>query len=338
MIRVAKPVSLLIVLSWGVVWAQTSSRFRPFGEEETEFKEPVIEELGPEKLEEIVPIERPIDPDSYVLGPGDILGVNIIATESLTFNVKVNPTGDVLIPSVGIIRVAGMPLSESVEVIRNYIKERVYRKSAVDVTLSGLRRFRILVVGAVQEPGFVIATPVDRLTEVVEQAGGLHRYADEEHIRVTGSGGTETATVSLRRFLMDGDLTQNPTFREDDRIEVPFLPGHSQETEEFVTYNKNAVFVTGFVKYPGAFRYFPGYSVSDYIGMAGGVLDSGSQRRVDVFRSSQRIDIGFEDYTRPGDTIFVPENLRSRLLGDTSIIQTLSTVASVYLLYLAATK
>lgn len=110
---------------------------------------------------------------------------------------------------------------------------------------------------------------MDRLTEIVEEAGDSDRYADEERIQVTRSGSSQTETVSLKEFLMEGDVTQNPTFREDDRIEVPFLPGYSQEAEEFVTYNKNAVFVTGFVKYPGAFRYFPGYSVSDYIAWPG---------------------------------------------------------------------
>lgn len=72
--------------------------------------------------------------------------------------------------------------------------------------------------------------------------------------------------------------------------------------------------------------------------MAGGVLDTGSGSKVYVFRSSQRIDTGFEDYARPGDTIYVPENFRSKLFGDTSVIEALSTVASIYLVYLAATK
>lgn len=143
----------IMVASLTISWAQTSARFRPFGEEETEFKEPVIEELKPEEILEMVPIERPVDPDSYILGPGDILGVNIIATESLSFSLKVNPTGDVLIPTVGIIRVAEMSLSEAVEVIRGYVQERAYRNSVVDVTLAGLRRFRILVVGRFRSRG-----------------------------------------------------------------------------------------------------------------------------------------------------------------------------------------
>ncbi|MFQ6615751.1 MAG: polysaccharide biosynthesis/export family protein [Fidelibacterota bacterium] len=313
-----KPVNLFIgilLASLTLSWAQTSARFRPFGEEETEFKEPVIEEVKPEEILEIIPIERPIDPDSYILGPGDIVGINIIATESLTFSVKVNPAGDILIPTVGIITVAGMAVSEAAEVIREYVQGRAYRNSVVDVTLARLRRFQILVVGAVQEPGFVEATPVDRLTAVVEAAGGLHRYADEEHIEVFRHGGDRTETVSLKRFLMNGDIPQNPTFQEDDRIEVPFLPGYSQEAGEFITYNKNAVFVTGFVKYPGAFRYFPGYSISDYIGMAGGVLDTGSGSKVDVFRSSKKIDIGLITMPGRGIPYTSPKTFRVDFLG-----------------------
>ncbi|MFQ6673572.1 MAG: SLBB domain-containing protein [Fidelibacterota bacterium] len=332
-----KHVFVLLVLSAGIVWAQSQGKFRPFGEKETEFQEPLVEELTVESLEEFIPLEHPIDPDTYIVGPGDILGVNIITAESLTFTLKVNPTGELLIPSVGIVEVSGLTLSEAVSRIRVFVGSQAYGKSVVDVTLAGVRRFRVLVVGAVEQPGFVTVTPIDRLADVIDKAGGLHKYADEENVEILFNRDGSERNVSLKKFLLTGDVTQNPTFQELDRIEIPFLAGFQEKMDNFITYNESAVFVTGFVKYPGAFRYFPGYSIQDYIGMAGGVLDTGSFKKVNVYRQNSRTDLGFHDYAQPGDTVYVPENARSRLLGDISVFQAVSAALAIYLSYLAAT-
>lgn len=329
---------VLLLFPLGICWVQSQSRLKTYGQKETQFEEPLVEEFSVESLEELVPVEGPIDPDSYILGPGDMIGVNIITTESVTFTLRVNPTGDLLIPSVGILRVSGLTLSEATDLIQNFVVMEVYRNSLVDATLVGLRRFRVLVVGAVQEPGFVTVTPADRLTKVIEEAGGLHKYANEEEIMILHHVSGNIEKVSLRSFLLNSDLGQNPTVQEHDRIEVPFLEEFRTEMNDLITYNESAIFVTGFVKYPGAFRYFPGYSVKDYIGIAGGILNTGSEKSVEVYRSNWATELHFDDYVRPGDTIHVPENLRSRLFGDVSLVQTTSAILTIYLSYLAATR
>lgn len=335
--RSKKYLLIMLLFPIGTFWAQTSGRSRLFGEMETKYQEPIIEELTVKSMDQYTPIEGPIDPDSYILGPGDILGVNIITSENLTFLLPVNPTGELLIPTVGIVKVAELTLTEVIIVIKEFIIQNAYRNAEVDVTLVGMRKFRILVMGGVVEPGFVTATLVDRLTDVISEAGGLHKYADEERIRIVRWNGN-IESVSIKQFLLGADLDHNLTVQEGDRIEVPFLSGYQPRVEEFTTYNKSAIFVIGFVRFPGALRYFPGYSVQDYIGMAGGVLETGDSKKVLVSRLGLGSDIGLADYARPGDTIYVPENIRSRILGNASIIQTLSAIAGLYLSYLAATR
>ena len=323
---------LVLMFSSETARAQGSGYFRAFGEMDTKFEEPRIEGPDLKALGEFTPIERPVDADSYILGPGDILGINIATTENLLLTLRVNPTGDLLIPSVGILRVAGLTLSDAIEFIKRFVTENAYRNSLVDVTLVDVRRFRILVVGGVQRPGFVTVTTTDRLTEVISEAAGLHKYSDEENIRIVRAGG-DNEYVSLKAFLLDGDLANNPTFREGDHVEVPFLESYGPGAREFVTLNESAVLVTGFVNRPGAFRYFPGYTVRDYLGMAGGVQETGSTKNVSLHRSNKEIDIGFDDFVRPGDIIYIPPNVRYVLFGKGSMVQIVSTTVALLLTY-----
>lgn len=312
---------------------ETSPRWRPFGEIETEFLELTIEEAKlPKYMEEFTPVEGPIDPDSYVLGPGDLLGISILTGENLTFVLRIGPTGDLLIPSVGIVKVAGLTLAEGIDHIRKSVTQNTYRNSVVDVTLINVRRFRLLTLGGVREPGFITATATDRLTEVISSAGGLHKYADEEKIKLVRASG-QTEYVSLRAFLVDGSLADNPTFQEGDRIEVPFLEAYEHSAEESITYNESAILVTGFVNKPGAYRYFPGYTVRDYIGMAGGVEEMGSQKKVSVYRSNTVIHAEFGDPVEPGDTVYIPQNIRYVLFGRSSMLQVVAAAVAVLLTY-----
>jgi len=54
-----------------------------------------IEEKSEVRLSEnVLPLEMTINPDSYILGPGDELGLNILTSENFTFPLRVTPTGD----------------------------------------------------------------------------------------------------------------------------------------------------------------------------------------------------------------------------------------------------
>jgi len=332
-----RKIIIVLLFFQGVIWTQSSGFFRPFGEMDTKFEEPRIEDTLPKSLDEFTPIEGPVDPETYILGPGDVLGINIEITETHIYTLRVNPTGELLIPSVGILKVSGLSLADAVEAIKSFISPSGGNVSFVDVTLIDVRQFLILVVGGVQDPGFVQVTAADRLTDVITEAGGLHKYSDEEQIKIVRANGI-IETVSLKLFLLDGNLANNPTFQERDYIEVPFQKNYKLGAEDFTTFNESAVLVTGFVKRPGAFRYFPGYTIRDYIGMAGGVLETGTVQRATIYRSNERSRADFNEFAKPGDTVYVPPNYRYIFFGRGSMIQVISATVALLLTYDRLTK
>ena len=206
---------LLVGIPWGIN-AQTYGRMniesQISSQEETQALESFEEEFA---------LERAIDPVTYILGPGDELGLNILTSENITWPLIVSPSGELLIPSVGVIHVGGKTLQQGINLVEQFIKERAFPKAQVSMTIVNIRSFLLQVSGAVNRPGFVKVTPVMRLHEVVRKAGNFHQLAREFDITVRSISGEEYK-VDYLQFILNGNLEHNPTFQEGDKLIIPF--------------------------------------------------------------------------------------------------------------------
>jgi len=177
-------------------------------------------EFPVEPEQQIFSLEMAINPDEYIVGPGDILGINIITNQNFTFTLTVGPTGELLIPGVGVIDVNGKSLLNAQNEIKDFIS-CTYTNAKYSVTLLNIRNFKVQVIGAVNSQGFLDVTPITRLDQIIEEVGGFHQFAQEYDIKITRADGT-IKSVNFLKFLTDGKLINNPTFLEGDRIFIPF--------------------------------------------------------------------------------------------------------------------
>jgi len=349
-------------------------------------------------------IENIVEPNAYILGPGDVIGINILTQTAQSFSLPITPTGDLFIPASGSCHVAGLNLTEAKKVVTNFILQQAYPKALVHITLLQVREFKLLVTGAVNSPGYVNVTPLTRLAEIVSESDGFHQLAQEFEIEIHRADG-RIETANYFDFLLKGQVEANPTFLEGDRIHVPFgdvtqsgivVRGSVEgtgydiitEKEDISTYIRRqvvfgkdtdlqnvtitriidgnltnivvgtdsfentslapgdvinflwerGVMVTGFVQSPGGFSYFPGYSVDDYIALAGGNTMSGNPRGVIVSHQDGSIEKGGEVILNRGDVIFVPRARKDIYFGDLSVLGMITAIASIVLAYLATTQ
>jgi protein involved in polysaccharide export with SLBB domain len=288
----------------------------------------------------ITPLEKAIDPDTYIVGPGDQFGVNINTIENFNFILSVGPAGDVLIPTVGVVDVNKKSLREAIQCIKKFIVNEGYKTADVYVSLINVRHFKIQVAGAVNEPGFCMVTPLTRLDEIVEMSMDFHPYAKEHAIEIKKHDG-KTLTVDFTNYLLTGNLENNPYFSEGDKIFIPFkdnIRSDIQPHEIIDIYTEKGVSVNGFVQVPGSYKYFPGYTCADYVGLAGGNSIEGNVNRAVVKHTDGTVEKGPDVIIQRGDLIIVPRSLTQWLMGNTSIFQIIVSAASVYMSYLAATK
>ena len=74
------------------------------------------------------------------------------------------------------------------------------------------------------------------------------------------------------------------------------------------------VFVTGEVRSPGAYPWFPGMTARQLISVAGGLTPEGSDGRLKIVREtehgkSQEMGIKKDDHVAPGETLVVRRRL-----------------------------
>jgi len=317
-----------------IVGAARAQNLERYGQTDTRVQAQTFQDKNEEALSLIRPtiiLENSVDPKKYIIGPGDIFGVNINTIEKLFFSLAVGPGGNLLIPGVGSVLISGINLETSIKMVNERIS-KTYKNAEVDVALLDLKTFKIQVYGAVINPGFAEVKATSRLDGAIEFLGGLHRYADEENISIIKGNG-EISIISLKKYLSQGDLSNNPTLKERDKIKIPFLSTHQNQMEKNITYKKVPVLVTGFVKKPGAINYFPGYNAKDYIGLAGGVNEMGNVKKAFLIRDEERSKIKDNQIIIPGDHIIIPEGTFAVLFGKNSFLQNLTALFSIISTY-----
>ncbi len=172
-----------------------------------------------ERFTQMEALEGAVDPGTYIVGPGDLFSFNVWGTMEIQFPVAVSPEGKLLVPTVGEVEVDGKRLDEVQDIVISKAAP-IYENSNVSLTLEALRIFRVQVIGEVQYPATYFALAVDRLSEMIKEAGGITDWAWMGGIEVRHTDGT-VERFDLDAFEQDGDLQETPFINGGDVIYVP---------------------------------------------------------------------------------------------------------------------
>jgi protein involved in polysaccharide export with SLBB domain len=164
------------------------------------------------------PLDVALGPD-YVLGPGDTLTINMWGGMTQSITRVIDREGRILLPDVGSLDVAGLPLGKAERLIEDALAKQ-YRNVQTSVTVSQLRSVRVYVVGDVQRPGaYDISSLATPLTALYAAGGptsvGSLRIA--RHYR----GERLIEDVDLYDFLLHGVRDKSARFEAGDTLLVP---------------------------------------------------------------------------------------------------------------------
>jgi len=219
-------------------------------------------------------LEGPVDPDAYVVGPGDVFSIAIGGSAARQTITTVAIDGALVIPEAGVIQAAGRSL-RSVRAEARAALSRRFRNVTADVALITPRRFLVHVSGPVLLPGRQAVPAVARVEDALNIAmanSGARQLAaydvpivyDVErrpalrNVRVTSPNGEETL-VDLMRYFATGDTDSNPYLRDGDAIHV--------STFDPV---REGVSVSGAVDTPGTYDVRPNDTARDLLEVVAG--------------------------------------------------------------------
>jgi len=221
------------------------------------------------RVQDLMALDRPVDPVSYLVGPGDELAVNIWGSVNRGFNLVISPEATAILPTVGEISVRGMTLMSAKDAILHRVGQ-VYPGASATVTLVRVRTLRIAVTGMVETPGLYLATANIRASEAIEMAGWLES-SSRRNIIMRRRG--DSLRVDEQVFARTADEKFNPYVTEGDIIFVPQMPrAHG------------LISIQGSVNSPQTFEYVPGDRLNDALRLAFGNSPESDTSAIELYR------------------------------------------------------
>jgi polysaccharide export outer membrane protein len=167
------------------------------------------------------PIPATADP-TYVIGPEDMLDINVWKEPDVSRVVPVRPDGQISLPLINDVQAAGLSpqqLAGSVtEKLRKYLNE-----PQVTVIVTAINSQRIFVVGEVLRAGAFPMLPGMTILQALSSAGGFTTFADVKKIHVMRrrNGKQVELPFNYREVLKGDNPDQNIKLEPGDTIVVP---------------------------------------------------------------------------------------------------------------------
>lgn len=222
---------LSLIFVWQSLTAQTrtlrknetkESRRSRFSTDRQQLNQDQLQPQSPFALElQAQPLEGAVNPQTYVVGAGDVFLINIESAEEISFRTQVTAEGKLIIPTVASLQVEGKTLSEVQTLVQRAGAEK-YLDSIVTANLILLRKIKVHVTGQVMYPGAYQALAVDRVSNAIEKAGGLTSLGSERSIEVRHKDST-VDIIDMHRYLNLGELHANIHLRGGDVVYVPYI-------------------------------------------------------------------------------------------------------------------
>lgn len=159
-----------------------------------------------------------LDPN-YIITPGDTISLHIWGAIQADETTSVDAQGNIFLPEIGAVKVAGSPASNLPSLVRGKLRS-VY-KDGVDVyvNLVTATPINVFVTGYVKNPGQYSGMQTDSVLSFLHKSGGiLESQGSYRDIRILRSSGT-IANVDLYAFLRWGQLPRI-SFKSGDTILV----------------------------------------------------------------------------------------------------------------------
>jgi polysaccharide export outer membrane protein len=164
-----------------------------------------------------------VNPSTYLIGPQDMLTVNVWKEPEVSQKLPVRPDGMISLPLIGDVRAAGLTPVQLEEAITAPLKKYM-SEPQVTVIVTEVRSKTFNIVGQVVKPGYY---PLDRQLTVLDAialAGGFKDFAKTKKIyvlRSDASGKQERLAFNYKDVIKGQNTQENIELQPRDTIVVP---------------------------------------------------------------------------------------------------------------------
>ena len=241
----------------------------------------------------------------YLLGPGDVISLNIFDAPEFNGEYTVLRDGTVTFPLIGTINVSNLTLNQAIEKTQDLYKKELLRPELF-LNIVFPRPITFSVIGEVERPGmYTFSTPErnyladipkmpTKLVNAIREAGGITQNANLKKVsilrKLSGDKNEyKEINVNLLELIYNGNHMHNPMLFDGDIIKISKV--NSLPSELMTIANANfspqtiKVSVIGKVENPGSIEVSPNTPLNQAVLLAGGPLSWKSNKgNVELFR------------------------------------------------------
>ena len=145
---------------------------------------------------------------NYVIVPGDRVSLRVWGAVEAEAVGIVDPSGNLFLPNIGPIRVAGTRAGDLQRVVETEVRKVYTSQVQVYAVLLSTQRIGVFVTGFVRTPGRFGGSAADSVIDFLVRAGGVDPGRGSYREIAIQRGGRSVANVDLYRFLTEGTLPQ----------------------------------------------------------------------------------------------------------------------------------
>ena len=158
----------------------------------------------------------------YVIGPEDMLKINIWKEPEMSGDVPVRPDGKISLTLLGDVQAAGLTPTQLTTQITDLLKKYL-DDPRVTVTVGAVNSRRVFILGQVGRPGAFPLLPDMTVLQALSTAGGLSLYAAADKIYVLRieNGNQVKLAFQYKQVIKGNKPEQNIVLKSGDTIVVP---------------------------------------------------------------------------------------------------------------------
>jgi len=238
---------------------------------------------------------------------GDLLNISVFGAPDYVQDVRVDATGQVALPFIGEVKLAGLSLGDAEAIVNKRLKEeRVFKDPQVTIVQKEYGSLDVTVLGEVQKPGLYPLMGKRTLFDAISAAGGITPKAGN------------TAVITHRDRPQDPETI--PLAYDAGGLPKSNIPVTRGDT--VVVSKAGIVYVVGDVRVPtGVLLENPNLTVLKAIAMAQGVNPTASENKSRIIRNTpqgqQEIPVELKKILsakapdqplQPDDVLFIPSS------------------------------
>ena len=159
---------------------------------------------------------------SYVIGPEDVLDINVWKEPDMTRVVPVRPDGKISLPLINDVQAAGSTPQQLASTVTEKLR-KFLTEPQVTVIVTQINSQRVFVIGEVLRAGAFPLVPGTTVLQALANAGGFTTFANVKKIHVMRlvNGKPTELPFNYREVLKGDNPDQNIKLEPGDTVVVP---------------------------------------------------------------------------------------------------------------------